>query len=184
MLIEEKTIHSEMIFQGKMINLRVDTVQLPDEKVATREIIEHPGAVAIIPITSDNKIIMVRQYRKPVEDFLLEIPAGKLEYNEKTELCARRELEEETGYSAERMEYLFSFYSTPGFSNEIMHLFIAQKLIQGETKPDEDEYLSIECYSLNELLEMIFNGRIKDSKTIIGILAAKEHLTKMIMVDK
>ena len=179
MHVEEKTVHSEMIFEGKLINLRVDTVALPGERFATREIVEHPGAVAVVAMTVDNKIVMVKQYRKPVEDFLWEIPAGKLEKDELPEDCARRELEEETGYQSELVEHLLSFFTSPGFSNEILHIYIAQNCIQGKAQPDEDEYISSECYSFEELMTMIFNGRIKDSKTIIAILATKEYLFKL-----
>ena len=178
MLKVEKTIDSKRIFQGKMIHLRVDKVQLPDGKIATREIIEHPGAVAVVPITEDNRIIMVRQYRKPAEDFLLEIPAGKLDENEKPEFCAHRELKEETGFVSGKLEHLCSFFTTPGFSNEILHLYIAEELVEGIAKPDEDEYLSVESYPIEELLDMIFRSQIVDSKTIIGIFAAKEILSK------
>ncbi|MBS3995290.1 MAG: NUDIX hydrolase [Alkaliphilus sp.] len=179
MHVKEKTVHSEMIFEGKIINLRVDTVELPNHKLATREIVEHPGAVAVVPVTEDNKIVMVRQYRKPVEDFLLEIPAGKLDKDELPESCARRELEEETGYKAETLKHLLSFYTSPGFSNEILHIYLGQNLTQGKAHPDEDEYISSEGYSLEELMGMIFNGSIMDSKTIIAILATKEYLMRL-----
>lgn len=176
---EEKTIKSNLVFEGKMINLRVDTVQLPGEKYATREIVDHPGAVAVVPINNQGKIVMVKQYRKAFEKFLLEIPAGKLEKNEEPSLCAKRELQEETGFMAKNINHLLTMYSTPGFSNEVIHVFLARDLQEGSANPDEDEYISVESFSLGELLKMIFNGTIKDSKTIAGILAAKEFLNNM-----
>lgn len=176
MIPNEITIKSDQVFEGKMINLRVDTVLLPGEKKATREIIEHPGAVAIVPITKDNKIIMVKQFRKPVESILLEIPAGKIDKNEEPLACAKRELKEETGYESRNMKFLFSFYTSAGFSNEIIHLYVAKDLISGEACPDEDEYIEIEYIKINELVKMIYDGKIKDSKTIMAILAVKDLL--------
>ncbi|RKD27862.1 ADP-ribose pyrophosphatase [Caminicella sporogenes DSM 14501] len=175
-MINERTIKSDKIYQGKIINLRVDTVELPDKKYSKREIVEHPGGVAILPITKDNKIIMVKQYRKSVEEKLLEIPAGKLEIGEEPKECAKRELLEETGYTSENIEYLFKFYTSPGFSNEVISLFIAKNLEKGEARPDEDEYIEIKEYEIEELLEMIKNGEIKDAKTIIAILYIKNSL--------
>ncbi len=173
---KEKTIKSDLIFNGKMINLRVDTVELPGNKMATREIVDHPGAVAIVPITNDGKIVMVTQYRKPVEESLLEIPAGKLEKNEDPSECAKRELKEETGFNAKELKHLLTLYSTPGFSNEIMYIYLATGLIEGTPNPDEDEYVSTDIFSVSDLIKKIFNGEIKDSKTIAGILALKEYL--------
>ncbi|WZL74914.1 NUDIX hydrolase [Clostridiaceae bacterium 35-E11] len=176
MIIYEKTLKSQKIYEGKMIDLRVDTVKLPGEKHATREIVEHPGAVAIVPITEEGKIIMIKQFRKPVDEALLEVPAGKLDENEDPSVCAARELKEETGYEAENIKFLFKFYTSPGFSNEIMYLYVATQLTPGEAMPDEDEYIDMESYPLEKLLDMIHNGEIKDSKTIIGIMAAKTFL--------
>jgi len=184
MVYKEKTIKSDVVFKGKMISLRVDTVNLPENKLATREIVDHPGAVAIVPITNEEKIIMVKQYRKPIEDFLLEIPAGKLEYNESPILCAHRELHEETGFIANRLEHMLTIFTSPGFSNEKIEIFIAKDLTEGEAKPDEDEYLLVESYSLPELIRMIFDGSIKDSKTITGILVAQEYLSRYNNMDK
>lgn len=176
MIIRENTINSKRIYEGRMISLRVDTVELPDKKYSTREIVEHPGAAVVVPITDDGKIIMVKQFRKPVEDSLVEVPAGKLDKGEDPTICAHRELQEETGYISANMQYLFSFYSSPGFSNEIMHLFIATDLTQGEANPDEDEYIEIVSYELGQLIEMIFQGKIKDSKSIIAIFAASQYI--------
>ncbi|MCT4606798.1 MAG: NUDIX hydrolase [Marinisporobacter sp.] len=176
MIPNEITIKSEQIFEGKMINLRVDTVSLPGEKEATREIVEHPGAVAVVPITEDNKIIMVKQFRKPVERILLEIPAGKIDKGEAPLVCAKRELKEETGYESKDIKFLFSFYTSAGFSNEVIHLYLAKDLVSGEACPDEDEYIELEYMKINELVKMIYDGKIKDSKTIMAILAVKDLL--------
>lgn len=175
-MMKEQTVKTERIYEGKIISVRVDTVQMSEERYASREIVEHPGAVAIIPITSEGKIIMVKQFRKPVEEFLLEIPAGKLDHHEEPLACAARELKEETGYEAENIKFLFKFFTSPGFSNEVMYLYMAEGLIAGEASPDEDEYINIESYGLEKLVEMVYKGSIQDSKTIIAILAAKDLL--------
>lgn len=170
MVYEEKTMKSEKIYEGRIITLRLDTVELPDKKYAKREIVEHPGAVAIIPVTEDNEVILVKQFRKAAEKYLLEIPAGKIEIGEDPVTCATRELKEETGYSAKEIKYLFEIYTSPGFSNEKIHLFLAKGLTEGEAEPENDEYIEVEKIKLNELLDMINDGEITDSKTIVGIL--------------
>lgn len=173
----ERTIKSDKIYQGKIINLRVDTVELPDKKYSKREIVEHPGAVAILPMTSERKIIMVRQYRKSVEDILLEIPAGKLEIGEKPLECAKRELLEETGYRCDNLEHIFDFYTSPGFSNETISLYFAKNLIKDVAQPDEDEYIEIEEYEVEELINMIEEGKIVDAKTIVAIYYINKTLS-------
>lgn len=172
----ERTIKTDKVYQGKIINLRIDTVELPDKKYSKREIVEHPGAVAIVPITKDNKIVMVRQFRKSVEDVLLEVPAGKLEIGEEPFECAKRELLEETGYRSNELEYLFKFYTSPGFSNEIISIYIAKNLVKDVARPDEDEYIEIEEYDINDLINMIKNEEIKDAKTIVSILSVKNYV--------
>jgi len=172
MIFHEKTLRSEKKYNGKVLNLRVDTIKTFEGGESTREIIEHPGAVAIIAITNDNKIVMVKQYRKPVEEALLEIPAGKIEKDEEHSKTARRELKEETGYDAEHIELLFSYYSSPGISTEKIYLYLAKQLTSGETDFDDNEHIDTEEYSIGDLLEMINCGDIKDGKTIIGIQTA------------
>lgn len=172
----ERTIKSDKVYQGKIINLRIDTVELPDQKYSKREIIEHPGAVAVVPITEDNKIVMVKQFRKSVEEYLLEVPAGKLEIGEEALECAKRELLEETGYKCNTLEYLFKFYTSPGFCNETISIFVAKDLVMDIAQPDEDEYIEIEKYEIDELIEKIGNEEIKDAKTITSILYAKNFL--------
>ena len=175
MVYEEKTMKCERVYEGKILNLRIDTVELPEKKYSKREIIEHPGGVGIIPVTDDNSVILVKQYRKAVNRFLLEIPAGKLEVNEEPRQTAIRELKEETGYEAENLNYLLEFYTSPGYCNEKIYLFIASGLIAGEPSPDEGEYCDVVKYSIEELLKMVDRGEILDSKTIIGINLAKEY---------
>lgn len=166
----EETVKTRQIFEGRIIKLRVDDVKLPNGKISTREIVEHPGGVSIIAEKNDGKILMVRQFRKPANEALLEIPAGKLEYGENPELCAKRELLEETGYKVNNVKHLITFYTTPGFSNEKMYLYFAKDLIKDNSNTDEDEFLEVLEYTPEELMKMIFDNEIKDSKTIVAIL--------------
>lgn len=171
-LVKEFTVNSEKIYEGKIINLRVDTVELPNRKYAKREIVEHNGAVAILAIEEDS-IILVRQYRKAAEDFLFEVPAGKLEHGEDPIACASRELLEETGYIPKKLEQLCEFYSTPGFSTEKIYLFLAEDLTLNVPSPDEDEFIVVEKVNINYAYEMIKNKEIIDAKTIIAVQFAK-----------
>lgn len=177
---EEKTMKSDKLYEGKILNLRVDTVELPDKKYSKREIIEHPGGVAVIPIAEDNTIVLVKQYRKAVEKFLLEIPAGKLELNEEPRITAIRELKEETGYTTKKMDYLLEFHTSPGYTNEKIYLFLATELIEGDPVPDNGEFIEVEKYDIDTLIKMVDRGEILDSKTIIGINIAKKYLEKNI----
>lgn len=176
MTCEEKTMKSERIYEGKIVNLRIDTVELPDKKYSKREIVEHSGAVGIIPITEDGSIILVEQYRKPVEKKLIEIPAGKIEINEEPKETAIRELIEETGYKAGKMEYILEFYTSPGFTNEKIYLFLATELEYVEENPGEDEYIQVKKIPIEKLVDMIDKGEIIDSKTIISIYFAMKYL--------
>ncbi|SHI01332.1 NUDIX hydrolase [Sporanaerobacter acetigenes] len=174
---EEKTMKTEKIYEGKMLNLRIDTVELPDKKYSKREIVEHPGAVAIVALTNQNEIVLVKQYRKAVERELLEIPAGKLEIGEEPKETAIRELKEETGYTSNKLEYLLEFYTSPGFSNEKIYLFLANELIEGQAEPEKDEYIELVKVKLEDLIDMIDKGEIIDSKTIIGAMVARDYLS-------
>lgn len=178
MIFEEKTMKSDKLYEGKLLNLRVDTVEIPNKKYSKREIVEHPGGVAIIAVTNDNSIVLVKQYRKAIEKFLLEVPAGKLEINEEPRETAIRELKEETGYEAKRIEYLLEFYTSPGFSNEKIYLFLATDLEEGEPTPDTGEFIETFKYNIEDLIKMVDRGEIIDSKTIIGISFAKKYLDK------
>ncbi|MGG3470863.1 NUDIX hydrolase [Neobacillus pocheonensis] len=169
--LEEKTLKSEEIYSGKVISLYLQDVMLPNGKQSKREIIKHPGAVAILAITNENKIIMVEQFRKALERTIVEIPAGKLEKGEEPALCARRELEEETGYECESLKLLTSFYTSPGFADEIVHVYLAKGLSKKENAAalDEDEFVSLEELTLEEALHYIREQKIYDAKTIYAV---------------
>lgn len=176
MVYEEKTMKFEKLYEGKIINLRIDTVELPEKRYSKREIVEHPGGVGIVAITDDNCLILVRQYRKAVNRMLLEIPAGKLEVNEEPRETAIRELKEETGFEAKNYNYLLEFYTSPGYTTEKIYLFMATDLTEGLQELDDGEYCEIEKYTIDDLLKMIDRGEIIDSKTIIGINLARDFL--------
>jgi len=163
--------HSEKVYRGNIINLRIDHVELPDGRAASREVVEHPGAVAVVALTSERRVILVKQYRTPVGRVLLEVPAGKLTPGERPENCARRELEEETGMRAGKLNLLCTFYTTPGFSDEIMYVFYAGELKKSRKNPDADEFLETTTLSLEEAVNKIFSGEIIDAKTITGLLS-------------
>jgi ADP-ribose pyrophosphatase len=169
--LEEKTLHSEEIFSGKVISLHLQDVELPNGKQSKREIIKHPGAVAILAITNDKKVVMVEQYRKALERTIVEIPAGKLEKGEEPALCARRELEEETGYECESLELLTSFYTSPGFADEIVHVYLATGLTKKENSAalDEDEFVNLEELTLEEAQQYVQEQKIYDAKTIFAV---------------
>lgn len=169
---EEKTLDSKPIFQGRIIKVKVDQVSLPNGRTSTREIVEHSPAVAIVALDETDQIIMVRQYRKPVEQMMLEIPAGIMEAGETPLASAQRELAEETGYSADHWQGLGSFYTAPGFTDERIHLYLATGLHSGVTRPDEDEFIEYTRFPLKQAQEMIAAGEIIDAKSIIGIQAA------------
>ncbi len=165
----EKTIASKNVYNGKIINVSVDTVQLPNGKEAKREIVKHQGAVAVLAISPDNKVILVKQYRKPVDKMMIEIPAGKLEPSEKPEVCAIRELQEETGYIAKNVTKICTFYTSPGFSNEVIHLFRATHLEKGAAMPDDDEFVEFFEVTIEELRKLVESGEIIDAKTLVAI---------------
>jgi ADP-ribose pyrophosphatase len=177
MELYEKKLTSKQIFDGKVVKLFVDKVELPDGKEAIREIVRHPGAVCVIPVTDDGEVIMVRQYRYAHERVMLEIPAGKLDTPDEPHLeGAKRELLEETGAVAEKYTYLGSIASAPALIDEIVHVYMAENIRFGEQKLDKGEFLDIVYYTLDELFEMVMNGEITDAKTQIAILKAREIL--------
>lgn len=169
MQLEEKTLLTRHIFEGKIIDVWEERVELPDGREGSREIVRHEGAVAILALEDDGSIWMVRQYRKAVERILLEIPAGTLYRQEDPLACAIRELQEETGFSAKRWEKIVSYFSAPGFCNEELHLFIATGLTPGETNPDSDEFLETVKVPLYQAYELISQGQIVDGKSIIAV---------------
>lgn len=169
MHLEEKTIESQSIFKGRIIEVKLDRVRLPDGKESTRELVLHAGAVAIIAIDAADSVYLVRQYRKPLERALIEIPAGTLEAGEDPLHCAQRELEEEIGMKAEHWVKLLSYYSAPGFCNEVLHIFMATGLTAGQTHLDCDEFVETVVMPLEKAYEAISQGQIVDGKSIIAI---------------
>ncbi|MGI6485750.1 MAG: NUDIX hydrolase [Tepidanaerobacteraceae bacterium] len=176
MVFHETTISSTNIFSGKIINLKVDKVRLPDGRTSTREIVSHPGAVAVVAINEKKQLLMVRQFRKAVDEILIEIPAGKLEANEDIYECAQRELMEETGFYAKKIRHLVDLYTSPGFSNEIIHLFLAQELVERQLPTDDDENIQVELVDMDDAIEKTKNGYFKDAKTVAGILLSYQQL--------
>lgn len=170
MNFNEKTIEIKKIYDGKIIKLEVQTVELCNKNTAEREIIRHKGGVGIIPITDDNEIIMVRQFRKPYDEEVLEIPAGKIDIDEVPEVCAARELKEETGLTANKISFMSVMYPSPGYTDEKIYIYKAEGLNEGDLSLDEDEFLEVEKYSLIQAVEMVKSGNIKDAKTIIAIM--------------
>ena len=174
----EKTISSKEIFDGKIVKLKVDTVTLPNGKTATRELIDHPGGVGIVAVDENNRVYVVKQYRKPFDKVITEIPAGKLEYGEEPLPAAIRELEEETGCRAEKIIPMGSFYSSPGFCNEKIYLYLATGLTNVGQHLDEDEFLNAEKRDLDELIAELSENKEADGKTAIALLLAKQYLSR------
>lgn len=174
----ERTIKSEDIYKGRIVNLRLETVELPNRMYAKREIVDHARGVGIIALADKENMYMVRQYRVAVKETLLEIPAGLVDPGESPQEAAKRELEEEVGMKTERMEYLLDCYASPGFTNEKMSLFLAGNLKKTEQNLDPTEFLSIEKYKIEDLYSMVLNFEITDAKTIIGIMYAYFNILK------
>lgn len=172
--LEEKTTKIEPIFEGKIISLQVEHVELPNGQASTREVVKHPGAVAVLALRN-SKMLAVEQYRKAMNRTLVEIPAGKLDPGEEPIVAAARELEEETGYRTDKLIYLHSFYTSPGFADEIIHLYATDELVAGTVQPDEDEFLELMELTLDEAKEMIALGRIRDAKTIMAVYAWERY---------
>lgn len=172
----EKTIKSEIKYEGKIITTRVDTVELPNGKIAKREVVEHPGGVGVAAITENNELLMVKQFRAGPKKVLLEIPAGKLERGEDPATCGLRELEEETGYTAKEFFKVSEAYATPGFAEELLHIYVAKDLVKTKTNPDEDEFLEIVKIPISELKHKIETFEICDAKTVIAILMSEKYM--------
>lgn len=170
-------VESRRVYTGKIISVDVDTVRFPDGSTGELEMIRHPGASAIVPFLSDPRgedpqVLMIRQYRYAADGYLYEIPAGRLDQGETPRDCAVRELKEETGCTAEHFDHLLTMYTTPGFTDEKIHLFMATGLVAGETKHEVDEFLDLHPMRLSRALEMVEAGEIQDAKTVIGLLFA------------
>lgn len=171
--LEEKQISSEFLFDGKIVHLYKDEVLLPNGKKSFREYIKHVGAVAVVPLTENNEVICVKQYRYPFSEVLLEIPAGKLDSKDEDPLeAARRELREETGAVSKNLTYLGKFYSCPAILDECIHIYLARDLVIGDTDPDDDEFIEVVKIPIEELVDMICKGEISDGKTQAAVLKA------------
>lgn len=168
--LRERGLTQEAAFRGHLVKVRVDTVALPNGETAQREIVEHPGAVAVIPVTAEGKIVLVRQFRYPINQITLELPAGKLELGEQPEITCMRELAEETGFKADHLEKLTEFVVAPGYTTERITLFKATGLSPTTAMLDEDEFVETVEVTFDEALAMVRDGRIFDAKTMIGLL--------------
>lgn len=165
-------LERKLIAKGKIVDYYQDTVKLPNGNVATWDFVGNKGAAAVLPVMSDGKIIMVRQYRNAIDRETVEIPAGGLNTpDEPTRDAAARELEEETGYKTQDLEFLISIKTTVAFCNEYIDIYVARNLQPSKQNLDEDEFINVEMYSVDELCEMIYAGKIEDSKTVSAILA-------------
>lgn len=173
-----KLINREIVYKGKIFDVAEDTIEIEKNKVTKWDLVLHNGAAAIVPITEKGEVLLVKQYRNARDGEVIEIPAGKLEKGEDPLRCAKRELEEETGYQAGRIEKLCAMYTAIGFSDEKLHLYLATDLKEGRQHLDEDEYITLVKYPLEVARDMIFTGEIEDSKTIAGILSAYYFLNK------
>jgi ADP-ribose pyrophosphatase len=171
-MFDFKRLKRELTHKGSVINLYTDTILLPDGRKAKWDYVAHDGAAAVLAINEEDKILLVRQYRNSLDRETLEIPAGGLNFKEEPAIkCAARELEEETGYAAGNLEYLLSIKTAVGFSNENIDIYIARDLVKTEQNLDPDEFIGVETFSLDELIEMIYSGKLQDAKTISAILA-------------
>ncbi len=172
----EKRIDGEIKYDGVIVKVRLDRAQLENGKIVRREVVEHPGGVGILPLDDNGVCYMVRQFRYPFSRQLLEIPAGKLEYGEDPLACAVRELGEETGFTADELIPLGKCLTSPGFSSEVLHLYLARGLHAGRVHLDEDEFLNVEKHPLAELAAMADRNELEDGKTVIAVLKAARLL--------
>ena len=175
--LREQTEKTEIVFQGPIFRVEVAEVRLPNGKTARRDVVRHPGAVCVLPVTKEGEVYLVRQWRAGYRGVTLEIPAGKLDSaDEDPYVCAVRELSEETGYTAKTIEKLTTIGTTVGFSNEYIHIYKAEGLTPGEMHPDDDEFLNVVRVPLAEAVQMTRDGRIFDAKSIVAILMLQEDL--------
>lgn len=166
----EKSIEQKEVFNGKVLKMITEIVELPNGKEGYREIVKHPGAVAVLAINDKGNVVLVEQYRRAVDKILFEIPAGKLEKGENIDSAVKRELEEETGYKARKFTYLGKIYTAPGFTDEVIHIYKAEELYKGEVNRDDDEFINVIEMSIEDIKKAIKEGNILDSKTISSIM--------------
>lgn len=173
--LDEKFISNKKAFAGRLLKVEIDTVELPDGSTTTREFIRHPGAVAIVPVLDDGRIVLVKQCRYPMDTIMWEIPAGKLDHGtqEDPDDCARRELSEETGYEAKHWQKLVSIATAPAFTDEVIHLYKAWGLEKFSQHTDEDEFIGVGIFSPQEVKDMILRGEIFDAKTLCALYACE-----------
>ena len=173
--LTEKTVSKRTVYEGRILRLRVDEALLPNGKTATREVIEHPGGVCVAALTENDELLFVRQFRYPYGELLLELPAGKLDHGTAEDhlLGAQRELSEETGLEAEEFTYLGCILASPGYSDEVLHMYLARKLTKKEQHPDEDEFLDVVTMPFDQLVGQVMNGTITDAKTVAATLKTK-----------
>jgi ADP-ribose pyrophosphatase len=172
----ETEISDETIYDGRIVKLHRKTVQLPNGSEAKREIVIHPGAVAVVPLFSDNRVALVRQFRLPAKQVLLEVPAGTLEPNENPDDAVIRELREETGFRPSKIEKIGGIFVAPGYTTEYIHLYMAQGLTKDELEKDADEFIDVTVIALSEALEKIFNGEIRDAKSVSSLMLVARRL--------
>jgi ADP-ribose pyrophosphatase len=170
-------LSSRRVYDGRIINVDIDAVRFPNGSTGELEMVRHPGASAVVPFLTDPagddpQLLLIKQYRYAAGDFIYEIPAGKLDGGEDPAECARRELREETGCTAERIEHLYTFLTTPGFTDEVIHAYMATGLTRGEMTHEKDEFMTVETVTLSQALELIKAGELKDAKTALAILYA------------
>lgn len=175
--LKETKVDSKLIFDGEVLHVYFDNIKLPNGALATRELIKHVGAVCVVPVTEDGKVVMERQYRYPISRVMTEIPAGKLNSRDEDRFEAiKRELREETGYSADRWETLGEYLPAPAYADELITIYLARGLHKGERELDEDEFLNLIEIPIEDLVKDIMDGKIKDGKTQVAILKAYLYL--------
>jgi ADP-ribose pyrophosphatase len=168
--VSEKTLSSQQIYDGRILKLRLDTVKLPSGRVTKREIVEHDDSIAIVAIDGDDNVLLVKQFRKAVEKEVLEIPAGGIEPGEEPVAAVKRELREETGFLPQRVERIGGFYTSPGYSSEFLHLFVASDLTPAKLQAEDTESIKVERVPISRILELIRTGAINDAKSVAGLL--------------
>lgn len=176
MELTETTLHSRRVFDGRLLHLDVDEIRLPNGGEAVREVVRHPGGVCVLPLHADGTVSVVEQFRYPYKEVVTELPAGKLEPGENPDDAIRRELSEEVGLTAGEWHKMGVFYPTPGYTDEVLHLYFARDLSQGDCHPDDDEFLAPRRVPLETLAEQVMDGTLKDGKTIALVLKVQRFL--------